>query len=105
MQCLIAVMIAAPLGVSYSRRGVLGGVAGAILTLIGLVFLNQLCISLGKGMKIQPWLTVWIPHMIIGTIGLVLFAFRSRNRDLPSLAWLFKIFRKKKPVAPRKQIA
>ena len=93
MECLIAVLVAAPLGISFSRRGVLGGVAGAILALIGLVFLNQLFVSLGKGMKISAWLAVWMPHLIVGSIGLILFAFRSRNRDLPSLSWLFKYFK------------
>ena len=93
LECLIAVLVAAPLGISFSRRGVLGGVAGAILALIGMVFLNQLFLSLGKGMKISPWLTVWMPHLIIGSIGLILLAFRSRNRDLPSLLWLVKIFK------------
>lgn len=99
MQCLIAVLIAAPLGVSYSRRGVLGGVAGAIFALIGLVFFNQLFLSLGKGMKIAPWLTVWMPHVILGIVGVILFSYRARNRDLPSFSWLTQFFKaKKKPV-------
>lgn len=93
MECFIAVLIAAPLGISFSRRGVLGGVAGAILALIGLVFLNQLFISLGKGMKISASLAVWMPHLIVGSIGLILFIFRSRNRDLPSFSWLVKYFK------------
>jgi lipopolysaccharide export system permease protein len=105
MQCLIAVIIAAPLGVSYSRRGALGGVAGAILTLIGLVFLNQLFVSMGKGMKLKPEIAVWIPHLIVGFAGVVLFIFRSRNRDLPSLSWLFQLFkRKKKQTASRRRL-
>ncbi len=99
MECLVAVLIAAPLGISFSRRGVLGGVAGAILALIGMVFLNQLFMSLGKGLKISAWLTVWMPHLIIGGIGLILFAFRSRNRDLPSLRWLVKWFKPAKRAA------
>ena len=93
MECLIAVLVAAPLGISFSRRGVLGGVAGAILALIGFVFLNQLFVSLGKGMKVSAWLAVWMPHFIVGSIGLILFAFRSRNRDLPSLSWLTRYFK------------
>ena len=90
LQCLVAVLVAAPLGVSFSRRGVLGGIAGAILALIGLVFLNQLFVTLGKSLRVAPWLTVWMPHLIVGAAGLVLFWFRARNRDLPrpSLAWL-----------------
>lgn len=103
MQCLIAVILAAPLGVSYSRRGVLGGVAGAIFALIGLVFLNQLFMSLGKGMKIAAWMSVWMPHIILGTIGLILFSYRSRNRDLPAVGWLLKLFKGKKRPAPVRQ--
>lgn len=103
MQCLIAVILAAPLGVSYSRRGVLGGVAGAIFALIGLVFLNQLFLSLGKGLKIAAWLTVWLPHIILGAIGLILFSYRSRNRDLPAIGWLLKLFKGKKRVQPSRR--
>lgn len=101
LQCLIAVIIGAPLGVSYSRRGVLGGVAGAIFALIGLVYFNQMFLSLGKGMKLAAPVTVWMPHVIIGAIGLVLFSYRARNRDLPSFSWLTQWFkRKKKKAAP-----
>lgn len=98
MLCFVAVILAAPLGVSYSRRGVLGGVAGAIFALIGLVFLNQLFLSLGKGMKIAPWMTVWLPHLILGAIGVMLFSYRSRNRDLPAVGWIMSLFKRRKPV-------
>ena len=103
MECFIAVLVAAPLGISFSRRGVLGGVAGAILALIGLVFLNQLFLSLGKGMKMPASLAVWMPHLIVGAIGLTLFTFRSRNRDLPSLSWLVKMFKPARRTAPLRQ--
>lgn len=105
LQCLVAVILAAPLGVSYSRRGVLGGVAGAIFALIGLVFFNQLFLSLGKGLKIAAWLAVWMPHLIMGTIGLVLFSYRSRNRDLPGLGWLLSLLKPKKRNATRPALA
>jgi lipopolysaccharide export LptBFGC system permease protein LptF len=105
MECLVAVLVAAPLGISFSRRGVLGGVAGAILALIGLVFLNQLFVSLGKGMKVSAWLTVWMPHLIIGAIGLTLLVFRSRNRDLPSLSWLIRFFNSARRAVPLRKRA
>lgn len=100
MECFIAVLVAAPLGISFSRRGVLGGVAGAILALIGLVFLNQLFLSLGKGMKMSASLAVWMPHLIMGSIGLILFTFRARNRDLPSLSWILNFFKPARRTAP-----
>lgn len=103
MECFIAVLIAAPLGISFSRRGVLGGVAGAILALIGLVFLNQLFLSLGKGMKFPASLGVWMPHLVVGTVGLLLFYYRSRNRDLPSPAWLLSWLRPGRRAVPARQ--
>lgn len=103
MECFIAVLVAAPLGISFSRRGVLGGVAGAILALIGLVFLNQLFLSLGKGMKFSSALGVWMPHIIVGAVGLVLFSYRSRNRDLPSPAWLLSWLRPVRRALPARQ--
>lgn len=92
--CLVAALVAAPLGISFSRRGVLGGIAGAIFFLGALLFFNQFFLSLGKGLRVEPWIAVWMPHVILGTAGGLLFYFRSRNRDLPkpSLARLSRLF-------------
>jgi lipopolysaccharide export LptBFGC system permease protein LptF len=88
--CFVAAFVAAPLGISFSRRGVLGGVAGAIAFLGALLFLNQFFISMGKGLRFPPWLCVWMPHLILMAAGAYLFYFRARNRDIPmpSLRWL-----------------
>ena len=84
-QCLALALVAAPLGIAYSRRGVLGGVAGAVLIFFALMFVNNLFLSLGKGNHIPGWFTVWIPHIIIGLIGGVVLFYRSQNRDIPAL--------------------
>ncbi len=88
--CFIAALVAAPLGISFSRRGVLGGVAGAIFFLGALLFLKQFFLSLGKGLHLAPWLCVWMPHIILAAAGLFLLHYRSINRDIPmpSLRWL-----------------
>lgn len=83
-QAMALVLVAAPLGVAYSRRGSVGGIAGSVFIFFIYMFMNNLCLNLGKGGHLPPWLTVWIPHLLFGTLGLVLFHYRSQNRDLPS---------------------
>ena len=48
------------------------------------MFMNNLFLNLGKGGHLPTWLTVWIPHVLFGSLGLILFHYRSQNRDLPS---------------------
>ena len=83
--CLLVVFIAAPLGIVYSRRGILGGVAAAIGLFFSLVFVSSLFIALGKGNRVSPWLATWGPMAVYFVIGLGLLWFRSTNRDLPKI--------------------
>jgi lipopolysaccharide export system permease protein len=87
--CLLVVFIAAPLGIVYSRRGILGGVATAIGLFFSLVFVSSLFIALGKGNRVSPGLATWGPMAVYFVIGLGLLWFRSTNRDLPKfkLPW------------------
>lgn len=96
-QALAVVMFAVPLGVAYSRRGAVGGIAGSIFVFFVFMFMNNLFLNLGKGGHLPGWLTVWMPHLLFGSLGLILFHYRSNNRDLPAL----RLFRKK----PKTQIA
>jgi lipopolysaccharide export LptBFGC system permease protein LptF len=83
-QALALVLVAAPLGVAYSRRGSVGGIAVSVFIFFIFMFVNNLFLNLGKGGHLPPWLTVWMPHLLFGSLGLALFHFRSQNRDLPS---------------------
>ena len=83
-QAMALVLVAAPLGVAYSRRGSVGGIAGSVFIFFIFMFMNNLFLNLGKGGHLPPWLTVWMSHLLFGTLGLILFSYRSRNRDLPS---------------------
>lgn len=84
-QALVVVLVAAPLGVVFSRRGLLGGVAGSIFIFFFLLFIDHLFLNLGKGRHMPAFLAVWMPHIILGVIGFYLFNLRSQNRDLPKL--------------------
>jgi LPS export ABC transporter permease LptG len=79
---LLVVFIAAPLGIVYSRRGILGSVSLAIALFFGLIFSNSLFVALGKGAKIPPDVAAWTPFLFFLLVGCVLLWMRSTNRDI-----------------------
>lgn len=83
--CLLVILIAAPLGIVYSRRGVLAGVASSIFIFAAMIFLNSLFLALGKGGRIDPVVSAWAPVAAFALIGLYLLHMRSQNRELPRL--------------------
>jgi len=85
--CFVVVLIAAPLGIVYNRRGVAGAVAGALFIFFGMIMARGFFMAMGKGMRVDPLLAPWMPDIILGLLGVVLLWFRSTNRDLPSLAF------------------
>jgi hypothetical protein len=64
-------------------------IAGSVFIFFIFMFLNNFFLNLGKGGHLPPWFTVWMPHLLFGSLGLVLFHFRSQNRDLPQLKLRF----------------
>lgn len=80
--CFVVVFIASPLGIVFSRRGVLGGVAWSIFIFFGMVFLTNFFLALGKGARIPPIAAAWTPNALFALIGLILIYFRSTNREL-----------------------
>lgn len=104
-QCFALALVSAPLGIAYSRRGAVGGIAGSIFIFFSLLFLNNLCLNLGKGSHLPSWLSPWIPHLLFGILGVTLIYYRSQNKDLPSLSlkWLFGA--KSKIIRPRNRQA
>jgi lipopolysaccharide export system permease protein len=85
-QCIIVVMFAAPLAVVFSRRGLVGGIANAVIIFFALMFLDNLFLNLGRSYRVPSFIAVWLPHLILGMLGVYLFKLRSRNRELPSLS-------------------
>lgn len=104
-QSLALALVAAPLGIAWSRRGSVGGIAGSIFLFFGVLFLNNLCLNLAKAGHLPAATAAWIPHAVFGSLGLFLLHLRSQNRDLPrlSLDSLFK--RKPALIRPRHRAA
>ena len=83
--CIVIALIAAPLGIGYSRRGILSSVAAAILIAFAMNFAMHLFLALGEGARIPNWAAAWTPDIIFGVLGLVLLYYRSNNREPPRL--------------------
>ena len=83
--CLVIALIAAPLGVGYSRRGILSSVAAAVIIAFAMNFVNHLFLALGEGDRIPDWAAAWTPNILFGMLGLILLYFRSTNREPPRL--------------------
>ena len=83
--CFLAVLIAAPLGIIYSRRGLLGGITIAILLVFFLVLASSVFLALGKGYRIDATLAAWGPMALFGAVGLFMLWMRSTNREIPNI--------------------
>lgn len=84
--CFVVVLIAAPLGIGYSRRGILASVAAAILLVFALNFLTHLFLALGEGARVPPAVAAWLPNLFFAGIGSFLLYYRATNREPPSLS-------------------
>lgn len=81
-QCLVVVFLAGPLSIVFSRRGVVGGVAAAMVLYAGLLLSTYLFLALGKGGRLDPIVAAWLPIGAFLALGFVLLYIRSTNRDL-----------------------
>ncbi len=82
--CLIVTVMAAPLGIGFSRRGILTSVALAVGLVFTMNFLTHLFLALGEGDRVSPTTAAWTPNIVFLLIGLYLLRLRSTNRDAPS---------------------
>ena len=82
--CLAAVLFGAPLGIVYSRRGLVGSVTAAVGLFFGLLFVTNFSVALGQGARIAPWLGAWLPPVLFSGIGFWLLDLRARNREVAS---------------------
>jgi lipopolysaccharide export system permease protein len=82
--CFVVAIMATPLGIGYSRRGILASVAAAIGLVFAMNFLVHLFLALGEGDRVSPIVAGWTPNVIFLIIGLYLMHLRATNREPPS---------------------
>lgn len=77
LTCIVVVLIAAPLGIGFSRRSVIRSVASAIVLVFSMNALAYFFLALGEGDRIAPELAAWTPIALFSVIGLFLMYSRT----------------------------
>lgn len=81
----VAILIAGPLGIVYSRRGLMGSITMAIGLFFLMVFSSSIFLALGKGHRMAPDIAAWAPVVIFGGIGILMMWMRTTNREVPNI--------------------
>ncbi len=85
LSCLVMVLVSAPLGIVYSRRGVLGGVAASIFIFASMYLLRGTFLAFGQNGQLPPFIAAWATNFIFAIIGAMLLYYRSQNRQPPTI--------------------
>jgi LPS export ABC transporter permease LptF/LPS export ABC transporter permease LptG len=81
--CLIFGLIGLALGVSNRRDGKLASFVLGISVIFIYYVLLWLGQSLVRGHIVPPWVSAWMPNIVLGGVGLLLFRWRNRAADRP----------------------
>lgn len=80
--CLVVVLLAAPLGIVFGRRGTAGGVAIAAFLIGSMLLCSQTFLSLGDAGRLPPALAAWATNILFTAIALVLLWRRLQGRPI-----------------------
>lgn len=80
--CLALVLLAAPLGIVFSRRGAAGGIALAIFLCAGILFTSTVFLSLGESGYVPPVWAAWGTNILATAVALVLIQRRLVGRPI-----------------------
>ncbi|MBK1829336.1 LptF/LptG family permease [Verrucomicrobiaceae bacterium R5-34] len=80
--CLITILIAAPLGIVFSRRGIGGGVSIALFLCAGMLFSSSFFLTFGEAGHLPPALAAWSTNILFALIALYLFNRRLTGRPI-----------------------
>jgi lipopolysaccharide export system permease protein len=112
LACFAMILVAAPLGIVYSRRGVMVGVTGAICIFAMMYVMRGTFLAMGHSDRMSPFVAAWLTNVLVAAIGLVLLWFRAQNREIPKLKTLlrmpFQRFARRSttvPAAPQQPVA
>lgn len=90
--CLVAVLLAAPLGIVFTRRGTAGGVAIAVFLSTSMLLSAEIALSLGDAGILSPALAAWGTNIVFTVIALFLLSRRLRGRPIyQTLKGLFPV--------------
>ena len=81
--CLVFGLIGLALGATNRRDGKMASFVIGVAIVFVYYILLWLGQSLTKGRQIQPWLAAWLPNIVLGLAGIILFKWRARVADRP----------------------
>ena len=88
--CLVLILVSAPLGIAYSRRGSMAGVTGTIIIFALMYMMRGTFLAMGQSNVMPPFLAAWLTNILVGGTGLIVLWFRSSNRELPKWKSFFR---------------
>ena len=71
--CFIAIILGVPLSLRFGKRGRMMGIAMSILLFFVYFLMQSAAAAFGRNGQMNPYLAAWIPNMIMGVTGVVLF--------------------------------
>ncbi|HEY7139204.1 MAG TPA: LPS export ABC transporter permease LptF [Methylomirabilota bacterium] len=90
--CLVFSFLGVPLGIRAHR----GGRMGSFVALLPIVLFYYFGLTLGENIgdygRIPPWLAMWAPNIIVGTIALYLLRANLKERPIPLVALIQRGF-------------
>ena len=81
--CLIFGLIGLALGATNRRDGKLANFVFGLAVIFAYYLLLLLGQSLNKGHYVAPWFGAWLPDIVLGVLGLLLFKARNKAGDRP----------------------
>ncbi len=80
--CLVTILLAAPLGIVFSRRGTAGGVSIALFLSAGMLFASSFFLTFGEAGHMPPALAAWSTNILFSLIALYFFHRRITGRPI-----------------------
>jgi len=88
--CIVLMLVSAPLGIVYSRRGGMGGVTSAIAVFALMFVMRGTFLAMGHSSRMPPFFAAWTTNIVIGTVGFVMLWIKAQNREIPKIRTLIR---------------
>lgn len=90
--CLVFALLGVPLGIRAHR----GGVWGALVALLPIVFFYYIALTVGESLgdsgRLPPWLAMWGPNLVVGALAAYLLRANVRERPLALVVLLQRLY-------------
>ena len=80
--CLVVILLSAPLGIVFSRRGTAGGVSIALFLCAGMLFSSNFFLTFGASGDLPPIIAAWGTNILFTSIAIYLFHRRVTGRPI-----------------------